>query len=74
MSAKMTNCGAGYCQVCVPQNWSDGLVIAYAEQEYPCETKRGWHIRRDGDPLLDGDPERVQCISRPDHVHIMLDA
>ena len=74
MTATMTKFGSFDCQVCVPADWSDGLVLAFAEREYPCGAKGGWHIRREGDPKLDGAPERIQCASLPSHVHIMLDA
>jgi hypothetical protein len=74
MTATMTKCGALDCQVCVPKEWTDEQAIAYAEKEFSCGTENGWQIRRAGDPLLDGAPERMQCASRPTHVHIMMDA
>ena len=61
-------------QVCVPAEWTDAQVLAFAEYENPCGTEHGWFIRRQGDPLLDGQPERVTCSANPAYVHIMLDA
>jgi hypothetical protein len=61
-------------QVCVPKDWTDQQVKEFADREVPCGTANGWIIRREGDPALAGDPERVVCAERPDYVHIMLDA
>ncbi len=61
-------------QICVPSDWTDEQVLELAEKEYPCGTEDGWRIRREGSPLLDGQPERVQCADDPGMVHIMLDA
>ena len=61
-------------QVCVPSTFTDIDVLAFAERNNPCGTSNGWFIRKDGDKLLAGDPERVQCEDRQDCVHIMLDA
>lgn len=61
-------------QVCVPKDWTDEEVLAFANKEYPCGTKNGWVIRKEGDRLLEGDKERVTCEDRPKFVHIMLDA
>ena len=61
-------------QVCVPRWWDDGQVLRFAEDQYPCGTSEGWHIRKEGDPDLCGAPERVQCDSRENYFHIMLDA
>ena len=46
----------------------------FAEQENPCGTTHGWHIRKQGDPALAGCDERVACHEREGHVHLMLDA
>ena len=61
-------------QVCVPSDWTDEQVIAFAEREWPCGTTHGWQIRREGDPYLSGSPERNPCAERWGYVHIMLDA
>lgn len=74
MSAEVTIRGALSCQVCVPSDWSDDRVRTFLETENPCGTESGWSIRRQGDPHLNGDDERVKCVSRLNHVHIMLDA
>ena len=71
---EVTRFGALDMQVCVPKEWSDGMVTRFAEQEYPCGTTNGWRIRRTGDLALGGKPERVTCEGREDFVHIMLDA
>ncbi len=49
-------------------------VVRFAEAQNPSGTMNGWSIRRDGDEALAGDPERIQCSSDSDQVHIMLDA
>jgi len=74
MTATITKHGFLDMQVCVPKDWGDEEVIAFAEQGYPCGTSLGWQIRREGSPLLSGDPERQSCDTLEDHVHIMLDA
>lgn len=61
-------------QVCVPANWTDEQVRAFAERENPCGTQCGWQIRRQGDKALAGADERVQCEKISGNVHIMLDA
>mgnify|MGYP001607588010 CR=1 FL=1 len=62
-----------YMQVCVPAEWSDAEVTSFAEGENPSGTECGWVIRRDGDELLRGDPERQPCDERAGYVHVMLD-
>ena len=74
MTAEITRRGAFDMQVCVPATWTDEEVRAFAERENPCGTENGWQIRREGDRVLCGMPERNACESRPGHVHIMLDA
>lgn len=71
---EVTRRGALGMQVCVPFNWSDEQVVAFAERENPCGTTAGWQIRREGHRLLNGAPERAACAERPDFVHVMLDA
>ena len=60
-------------QVCVPDSWTDEQVLAFAEVQSPSGTDGGWKIRRAGDELLRGDPERAACASKPGHVHIVLE-
>jgi hypothetical protein len=74
MSAEVTHHGAFDLQVCVPDDWTDEQARDFAERKYPCGTSAGWQIRREGDPMLGGAPERVKCEGRAGHVHIMLDA
>jgi hypothetical protein len=62
------------CQVCVPAEWSDQEIIAFAEAQFPCGTMNGWAIRREGDPMLAGAHERVACAGRAGFIHVMLDA
>ena len=61
-------------QVCVPSDWSDKQVLNFANGQNYCGTSNGWMIRKEGDKALLGCPERVQCDTREDFVHIMLDA
>ena len=61
-------------QVCVPADWPDERIIAFADSRYPCGTTAGWRIRRNGEPALAGAPERVPCSRRTGYVHVMLDA
>ena len=62
-------------QVCVPKDWDNDEVIAYAQRKYPSGTTNGWSIRREGDPSLSGDPERNPCgRNKEEMVHITLDA
>lgn len=60
-------------QVCVPREWTDDQVTRFANKENPTGIDCGWVIRKEGDPLLDGSPERVQCAECASNVHIMLD-
>lgn len=61
-------------QVCVPADFTEAQVREFAESAAPCGTDQGWQIRRDGDPALNGDPERQPCGSRTGRVHVVLDA
>ncbi|MDD5207020.1 MAG: hypothetical protein PHS17_16465 [Desulfobacterales bacterium] len=74
MEAEVTRRTALCMQVCVPEKWNDEQVVDFANRENPCGTTHGWQIRREGDRLLVGDKERVQCSERVGFVHIMLDA
>ena len=60
-------------QVCVPRDWSDSQVAEFANTTDPTGIDSQWAIRREGDSALSGDPERVQCESHADRVHVMLD-
>lgn len=72
--AEVTRRGALDMQVCVPTDWTDDQVKAFADSENPCGTESGWFIRKAGDPALAGSPERNPCTSRAGCVHITLDA
>lgn len=61
-------------QVCVPKDWNDKKVKVFADKENPCGTENGWVIRKQGDKLSTGQPERVPCSKQDQYVHIMLDA
>lgn len=74
MEAEVTRTGALDMQVCVSKDWSDEKVKEFADTENPCGTMNGWFIRKEGDKDLNGDHERVVCKSRPNFVHIMLNA
>lgn len=69
----VTHHGLFDMQVCVPADWTDEQVKEFADTANPCGTTAGWHIRKEGDPALNGDAERVACASRTDCVHIMLE-
>lgn len=60
-------------QVCVPGDYTDEQAEAFANRVNPAGTICGWHIRREGDPGLNGDPERVPCDTRQGCVHIVMD-
>lgn len=57
-------------QVCVPGDYTDQMVEAFANAAEPCGTTNGWRVRK-------GDtkdwPERNPCASRTGCVHIVLD-
>ncbi|MHC4620534.1 MAG: hypothetical protein ACYTEQ_22530 [Planctomycetota bacterium] len=72
--AEITKYGLLDMQVCVPKDWTDEDVIAFAEKGFPSGTNHGWSIRKEGDKYLAGAPERQPCEERKDFVHIMLDA
>jgi hypothetical protein len=71
--AEVTKLGVLDCQVCVPKDWTDEQVVDFVNQKNPSGLANGWIIRKEGDKLLKGDPERRQCEEHTDNVHIMLD-
>ena len=73
INAEITRYGALDTQVCVPAEWDDSQVKDFANRTNPSGTG-GWHIRKEEDPALNGDPERVPCTRKNGFVHIMLDA
>ena len=74
MGAVVTQYGLLDMQVCVPAGWTDGQIVEFANNAYPCGTSRGWRIRPEGDRYLQGMPERNPCVERHGFVHVMLDA
>ncbi len=74
MDAEVTKVGLLDMQVCVPKDWDNKEVIFFAESQNPVGTRTGWFIRKEGDSLLQGCPERVTCEERDGFVHVMLDA
>jgi hypothetical protein len=74
MAAEVTRRGALDMQVCVPADWTDGQVKAFADTENVCGTENGWCVRKTGDKFLVGCLERVPCAKRNGYVHIMLDS
>ncbi len=38
---QIIRCGMFDIQVCVPEDWSEDQIIAFAEKEYPCGTEQG---------------------------------
>ena len=73
MSAVITKYGVLYCQVCVPNAWTDIEVKSFADKNNPAGTEHGWSIRKEGHELLGGDSERQPCSDRAGFVHIMLE-
>lgn len=71
---EVTRTGGLSMQVCIPEGWGDEALLAFAERENPCGTTNGWFIRKEGDELLAGKPERNPCAARSGFVHVMLDA
>jgi len=74
VSAEVTRRNSLDMQVCVPKDWTDEQVKEFADRENLCGTANGWSIRKEGDKLLNGAPERQPCEGRGGYVHIMLDA
>ncbi len=72
--AEILRFGALDMQMCVPADWPDDGVEAFANEQNPCGTSGGWHIRKTGDEALAGDQERVSCSQHRGFVHITLDA
>jgi len=73
MGAVTIKVGICSMQVCVPKDFTDEQVVNFANSDQPTGIDSRWEIRKEGDPSLAGDPERVPCAERADHVHIMLD-
>lgn len=71
---EVTRMGTLDMQVCVPRDYADEEVKDFANNTNACGTEHGWHIRKEGDSALAGDPERIPCAERVGYVHIMLDA
>ena len=71
---EVTRIGVLDMQACVPDDWTDVQIKDFAYKENCCGTKNGWQIRKEGDKLLKGMPERNPCAERNGYVHIMLDA
>jgi hypothetical protein len=61
-------------QVCVPEEFTDEQIKAFADLENPCGTEHGWSIRKEGSADLGGAPERNRCCDHPENVHVALDA
>ena len=78
MSTDMSNAEvirAGLCdlQICVPKDCMDTEAEEFANSAIPTGIESSWKIKKNGNPTLAGDPERVKCVGRVDHVHIMLE-
>ena len=61
-------------RLCVPKDYTKKQIIAFAEAENPCGTTYGWHLQKDGDGPLMGDPARVPCGIRKNCVHVVVSA
>ena len=53
-------------QVCVPKEFSDADVEAFANAESPTGISSNWSI------VGEGDVRRVQCVERPECCHLVL--
>ena len=73
MKSEITHKGLLTMQVCVVKTMSDEEVETFANSENTTGIDSGWKIRKQGDPLLNGDDERVQCSKYEENCHIMLD-
>lgn len=71
---QVTRTGALDMQVCVPEDWTNEQIKAFANRENLCGTTNGWQIRKQGDESLAGCDERVPCEGRKGFIHVMLDA
>lgn len=60
-------------QCCVPKDWTDAEVEAFANNELPLGDTLRWEILPEGHPHLDGDPQRNQCAKHKDTVHVKLE-
>jgi len=63
-----------WCQVCVPSDWTDENIVAFAEREYPCGTENGWHLVKPGEESacrVEGQAI-VACEDRKGFVHRIL--
>lgn len=73
---QVSRTGALTMQVCVPAEMTDTQIEEFANRANMSGTENGWKIRKQGDPALQGENERVPCqggADRKDCVHIMLD-
>lgn len=62
------------CIVCVPKEWTDDEAYTWVNTHHVCGTERGWIMCKQGDKMLHGTDERVQCTKYPENVHIMFAA
>jgi len=69
---EVTRFGVVDMQVCVPADWDDAKVTAFANEKNPSGLEAGWTIRTDP-KLLAGAPVRNPCKAREGFVHLMLD-
>lgn len=67
----VTRLGALDAQVCVPEDWTDEQIIQFFKQAESCCTEPA--IRKEGDRMLGGAPERNPCDTRAGFVHVVLD-
>jgi len=61
-------------KVCVPDEWTDEQIKSFTDIEHPCGTENGWFVRKEGDPGLQGTPDRIPCAERKGFVHVTLGA
>lgn len=72
-NAEVTIQGICDLQICVPKECTDEEAEEFANSRQPTGISSPWKMKKTGNATLNGDPERVQCTGRKDHVHIMLE-
>ena len=60
-------------QVCAEESATDQEIEEYVNCVLPTGLDSKWVIRKQGDTVLEGDPERQPCEDKSGWVHVMLD-
>lgn len=74
MSSKPETLNVWICtaQVCVPKSFTDAEAEDFINLDSPTGISSSWRMCKNGEELLAGDSERVQCLEREDCVHIKM--